>query len=232
MRPPRSDLPPRGNPRRKQIADQLRDARSRERNPEHYPVGRNAKSYREWLREVRHLLKYVSKLASNIVLDIGGSPQAMKEFSNSHDGKGLRFEVVTLRKTPEVEEQQGTQRVHLTSVESLRGIADSSVGCVLSVFSIAYSAVPELAVKSLDRVLVPGGVFKGTFDSPYSSPGQVAEGLKRADEFIVEFKKLGYDVKHEIQEDISDVVLAIKPGNQSKITAKDLYEADRKEIYS
>ena len=159
IRLPKSDLPPRGDPRRKQIADQLRNARGREHNPEHYPVGRSAQSYREWLREVRHLFKYVRELSSNVVLDVGGSVQAMDEFSKSRDGKGLKFEIVTLQQAPELEKQQGVQRTHLTSVESLRGIADSSIGCVFGVFTVAYSAVPELAVKSIDRVLVSGGVF-------------------------------------------------------------------------
>ena len=51
----------------------------------------------------------------------------------------------------------------MTSAESLIGFDDGSVGVVLGVFSVAYSTEPELVAASIDRVLVAGGVFKGTF---------------------------------------------------------------------
>ena len=42
----------------------------------------------------------------------------------------------------------------------MRGIPDNSVGGILGAFSIRYSRFPELAVASMDRVLIPGGLVK------------------------------------------------------------------------
>ena len=42
-------------------------------------------------------------------------------------------------------------------------IPDESVGGVLSVVAIAYSANPNLVAKQIDRILVPGGIAKIIF---------------------------------------------------------------------
>ena len=124
----------------------------------------------------------------------------------------------------------GRENRYITSTEVLRGIDDETIGCVLALHSITYSVAPSLAIKSIDRVLIPGGVFKGFFTVKTPT---IQNGSPAID-FINEFKKLGYDIEvvqlHEDQKHVA--ISAIKPGGlDNKITADELFFIDRAKHY-
>lgn len=224
MREKASDLPKR-DPRRNAIAQQIREARKTDRSALHL-TDRVGWEYVEQLKGVQHMFEYVRGLSSHRVLDVGaGDTKGTHDLSRSPFGAGLEFEAVVLTNRSVIEEHLGRDRTHNTSVEMLRGIEDSSIGCVIAVFSLAYSAQPSLAIEGIDRVLVPGGVLKARFlkkDTPRS---------ESSPQFALEFRealaKLGYDVAIDNTREVR-VLLAIKPGKQSSavMTAAKLMKAD------
>jgi hypothetical protein len=89
--------------------------------------------------------------------------------------------------------------------------------------SVAYSTVPSLAVKSIDRVLESGGVFQGTFQDPDMNHTAVPMGPY--DEFATAFQEHGYDTaiaKHPDPNTGVYILIAVKPG--AYVTAQELLE--------
>lgn len=213
---------PKDDPHRDLIARQIWRARSAERGGE-YRTGRPGFAYIDELDGIQNLFAYVKKLPVKKVIDVGaGTTSGIAEISKSTMAEGLDFGATVLRMRPEIEENLGTKRTHVTSVEALRGIPDGSVACVIAVYSIAYSAAPEIAVRSVDRVLVPGGVFKGVFGTKFS---RSRYGLAEDAYFRGQLQDLRYDIAVRRRE-TSNILLAIKPGGSIPVSAKELLELD------
>lgn len=218
----------------KMVADQLRRVIELEKD-NGYQTERTAQDYIYALRGVRNTIPHAKTVGSNVVLDIGaGSTRASHEFACMPAYKDIDFKATGLTQHPKIDEYIGNENLILTAAEVLRGIPDESVGAALSIFSITYSAVPKYVVESIDRVLVPGGIFKGTFRSsrrrlvPRKIPG--FDILKRMDAkdgktFEQLFSEKGYDSYLVCAKD-RDILLAVKPAHSMKTTAKELYRRD------
>jgi SAM-dependent methyltransferase len=211
----KSDKDPKRRALRSEAADNIAMRRTRERTGFEYLQNRQGWEYVKTLEGVEHLFDYVRTLPSNTILDIGaGTTAGIHQLAQSPTGAGLTFEATTLRYRPEIEENLGKERTHITSGETLRGIKDNSVGCIFGVYSVTYSAAPNLVMQSMNRVLVPGGVVKiATTDSQIWN---FYEGLKM----------MGYDVADNAKWQRALVVLAIKPGTKDAVRARALLDAD------
>ena len=223
-----------GDARRNEIAWQVKNARRRERGVlTTYQLDRSGFNYVHALEGLESLFQYVRSLSSNMVLDIGaGTTKGARDLSKCSFGQGLRFEATVLNNTAIVQANLGRKHTHVVPAETLRGIADSSVGCAIAVLSIGYSTAPSLVVESCDRVLAPGGVLKATF-LPQTDTGLLvfsSNEMQPIDKFCNELRKRGYDVatKPKRGEFLYDILLAIKSGNPSAPTAESLLEADAK----
>lgn len=219
---------PKGDPRRNAIATQLKEVRVIERAGL-YKTERTGGEYIGDLLGVQYLFNYVRTLGtSNTILDVGsGTTNGIYDLAISSFGEGLQFEATVINRISFlVSLNLGNDRTHTTSVEVLNGIPDTSMGGVLGVSSVGYSDEPSLAVGSINRVLVPGGAFKGTFLKSNISGDQNMYGLKTYAAFKEAFEALGYDVDTEnsIKEDI---LLAIKPGGTTEVTANELLQKDK-----
>ncbi len=219
---------PKGDPRREKIAEQIRLARRRDRDRlTGYVIGRSGVNYVFELEGVKGLFDYVRTLSSNVVLDIGaGHTRGAHELANSPLGENLTFEATVLSRLSGIDTNLGRESVRSTSAEMLRGIDTNSVGCVIAVYSIAYSAAPEVVIASIDRVLVPGGVLKAKFHQK-NVPQYVADSPKYVDEFHLAAANLGYEVALQ-QSSEESVLLAIKPnpGVSPHVTARQLLRMD------
>jgi len=246
--------------RRDAVAGAISRLRAEEQTKglETYVMDRSGTSYQQLLLGFDETFKYLKKLGSNVVLDIGaGTTHSAADLKREYAWLGLDFQATTLslgllsedlqdgmqtrmlqyhptKKGEGGEENPktyadvyiGEKKRHITSAEVLHGIDDNSIACVLSLHSIAYSNAPDLAIGSIDRVLVPGGVFKGFF--PIKKPYNKVDGSP-ALEFIKELIKRGYDVQTSVALHYrgSVVISAIKPGGPKGVKAGELFYNDR-----
>lgn len=225
---------PKKDIRRNTIAKQIKEIRNIE-SARLYETERDGIKYIQELLGVRYLFDYIRRLGdSNLILDIGaGTTSGIYDLSISSLGAGLQFEATVLSRNPAMVNYLANERVHTTSVERLRGVKDSTVGGILGVYSIGYSDEPGLAIASLDRVLIPGGVFKGTFHKRPANSDEAKQnpfGFKGYDQFRDAFNGLGYDTAVEDTGTSADILLAMKPGGPGQVKAASLLEADKKTV--
>lgn len=202
------------DPRRNLVASQLMTARHYDRH-NGYEVNRYFPEYVEDIRGIKHLLEYVRnnlpRLGSNKILDVGiGRGRATREMSVVPWGEGLVFEGTTVSITEDVVANFGKTGLHITSAESLSGVADNSMAAVLSCFGVAYSKAPDKAIAQVDRVLVPSGVFKAVF---YDVRLGVSEVMHpdMPDEFVLALRNSSFDVAVRLSLDEIAIVVAVKP---------------------
>ena len=226
----RTEIPGEHTPDRVLIAGQLLQVREfdlkREKN-----YG-NDFGFRDYIYNLNGLSEYFNYIRSlggnNTVLDLGaGTTRAIAELESRDIGKGVNFIATVLRRQKSVSSNGiDSSRVFKTSAERLAGIPDNSVSGIISYSALAYSAVPELVIRSIDRVLIPGGVIKAEFnnDKTVTNPKSAYSNRKDYKKFVEELTRLGYDVAHEDWR--GEVVLAIKPGGNLGVSAYDLLMAD------
>lgn len=187
------------------------------------------RSSREYFANLEHLdlfLEYINiNCQTKSVLDIGaGSTKAISQIAQMDRWKDLRFEATVLSMTPykkSVNPKLDSSKIHITSTEVFRGIPSESFGGAIGYSSVNYSAAPELAARSIDRILIPGGIFKGLFlpDDYYIDECEL--GQKKRGPFERVFKELGYDTA--INDNFGgDLLLAKKKGANAHIKAADL----------
>ena len=203
---------------RNKAAASIQKARTWERTGNPYNINRSGWEYMQGLGGVAHLFSYIKTLPSKTVLDVGaGTTHGAHQLSRTSFAQGLHFEATILRDRPEIQHYLGSKNIHVTSVETLRGIPDSSVGCVIAVQSLRYSGAPALAVQSIDRVLVPGGVLKAS---------SLIDAFAIVRDSLV---KLGYDVAFEKKFPETRALLGIKPGGPLGPSAAELLNDDVRE---
>jgi SAM-dependent methyltransferase len=234
---------------RKQIADQLKKARTTERsaNEESYLIHRSGKECLFRLGGLRYFFNYIRTLNTNKVLDIGvGTGNASSVISKMDISAGLDFEVTALRNLQDLAKNFSKDKIHITEVESLRGIPNESVAGVIGVNSIAYATYPKFAVKRINEVLISGGAVKATFHSIGGGSNHDGAIFKGPEKFAEAFKSLGYDVVYVDNRFIVDtndgpeplvgasnsIVVAIKPGNAHAPQARELLSLDLGEVKS
>lgn len=196
------------------VAKQLLTARRYDRSRE-YTTDRDLASYVDELQGIQHLLSYVRKnrevLGSNLVLDIGaGIAKGASQLKKSPWAKGLRIEATTLSTNAETRNNFGGG-LHITPVETLRGVNSLSVAVALSVFGLAYSQSPERTVASLNRVVVPSGVVKASFYFR-DLDGSAVMHPKTSNKFVHEFERVGWKVYVDrLEQRRFEILVAVKP---------------------
>ncbi len=205
------ELPPR-HPTRQKVALQIRNARREDRNKIYnkgdggWENNRSGALYIDGLEGLANLFRYVKdNVSSKVVLDIGtGSSRGISRISRSTIGEGLEFKATALTIHPDTEKNLGLKNITLTSSETLRGFETNSIGCILGLFSIAYSADMPSTVARINQILVPGGVIKARFDQIHNPQAYI--GMKTTAEFVQLLTNLDYDISNE-----GGIVIAIKP---------------------
>jgi SAM-dependent methyltransferase len=184
-----------GHPDRDAVAEQIAKARQidRHQTKERWTDSRDGEDYVGELQGLQATLDWVRQYGKNkTVLDIGtGIATGITEISRSYLGRNLNFVATNLTKQPLAYGDLNEDSLKITMAETLRGIPDNSVDCVLAVHSISYSAKPQYVVSAIDRVLSENGIIKAVFRGEDASP-RLEE--KRAEDFSDEFRKLGYKV--------------------------------------
>lgn len=221
---------------RKKIAEKVRKIRKGERDKIlFYIVDRSSKDYQYCFEGLKFFFDYVRSLKTKVVIDVGaGLTNAINEISKSELGDGIQFKATVLTRKDEIEKNLGLDKVVSTSIETLRGIKDSSIGGMLLGFSLPYVVDPRYALKSLDRVLIPGGVLKAFFQSDgidsqeYKERGKDFHGYLPFKEIL---EKMGYDCAVSYNEKSSVVcILAIKPGSENSTSAQVLLDNDKNDL--
>ena len=196
--------------------------------PKGYETDRSAISYLYALRGVEELLTYIEALTTNpLLLDVGaGTARGVHELASIAQrlGYNTRFAGTVLDKASVHSFPQHPKiPIIQTSVEKLEGIEDRSVAAITGVHSVQYSADPTLSVSQIDRVLIPGGVFKVvyTVGLPKGSFASTQHNFKELED---EFWRRGYDLKSVFYSEEEDhtldwVLLGIKSGTSSQSAA-------------
>ncbi len=228
----RTEIPGKFTPERTEIARQI--ARSRwfdsYREKGQYTSDAHIPTYVHRLNGLSGYFDHIRNFeGEKIVFDIGsGTTRGIAEIAKSEMGRDIDFRATVLRNMKKISgaASLGPGKVFKTSVERLTGIEDGSVSGIISNSGLAYSIEPEITVDSIDRVLRPGGVVKADFE--------IDDGEKRSDRpytyrrsyrrFAKRFSELGYDIAFEFRGGV--VLLAIKPGSSSDVTAVELLRSD------
>lgn len=195
-------------------AQKIRDARAADKSYDNDQIAyRRIRGEGEFRREIlglTHLFEYIRTLPSKKILEIGGGEgNARGEFSDNPNLHDLYFEGTDLINTGSAN--------YVTSAEVMRGISSNAYGGVLSMYSISYSEAPELVGRQINRVLIPAGVFKGTFPRsdrlmavnqlahmlrvpPRTPGGEVIMQRANGQNYYQFFRALGFDVAGIIED--------------------------------
>lgn len=212
--------------RRDRTALQIRFARKMDETQE-YTIHRSAPEYVSRLLGLEHFFDYIrtnaEQLGSKKVLDLGtGIAWGIFGLSKSPMGRDLEFEGISVKRHEAMGKHFGFSRVHITAIEELRGIKDSSIAGMTSVYgALSYTASPEFAAAAIDRKLVPGGVVKSLFSDSFFN----INGGRKHNAVTNAFLKRSYDcflIRNT--HDRNMVLLAIKSGGFCK--AEELSRAD------
>lgn len=184
-----------------------------------YNIDSSMEGYLSYFMGLEGTLKYIEGLVeSNKVVDIGtGSGKAWSELSKNY-GKKLDFWATNLIYKKELIDIFG-KKIVVTPVEFMKGFNDESVGGVVAMRSIAYSKSPEMTIKRINEILVPGGILKASFRSP---KGAMKYGFQTHHRFSKALLELGYDVV--VDDDSDTIIMGIKPGGKEK--AMDVFKKD------
>ncbi len=183
-------------------------------------VHRDLTSYLSKLGGLAHFLDYVESTHPSVV-DIGaGHAVAVNQLADSANGNLKYLATGMVRpsdysspKVPYLE----------AGAEVLLGIDDESIGGVLAVHSIIFSAAPDMVVDAIDRVLVDGGAIKTNL--VINKNGEYVPQTQ--DALQSELAAKDYDVALAPS---GKILLALKPGGHSAIGAHALLQADLENI--
>lgn len=215
------DQLPKGSPLRQKLAHQLSACRTWDQENECDRIGYE---YVSLLQGVERLLEYARSLkTSRTILDLGaGTGDGIYDIKNKF-GEGLIFKATSLTWNQKLARHLGKENIFITPAETLRRVPRQSIAAITAVASLCYCLNPEMAVKRIDDVLVPGGVIKSFF----LVKGLPENPVEEAGKFYNEFRKLGYDCV--ISSD-KKVLLAIKSGRNKATTSRKLLEEDRSSL--
>jgi hypothetical protein len=213
---------PKRHPVRIQVARRLREARYAERQSHSIAVERDFDRYEEEAGGLVHFLRQVKQSRSQTLLEIGTGKGVAAQKLHTKVPHVITTGLIQYQREPDV----------LTSAELLRKIPDGSIGGILAIHSLSYSAHPKLAIRKLDRVLEEGGIIKAVF-----SEGKAVRRLSKTTirskqqsykHYVQELIKLGYDVAvctSPFGQSLPNILVAVKPGEHA-VSAKELLERD------
>jgi hypothetical protein len=156
-----------------------------------------------------------SKVVAIVGADTGVAANELADNESQRtDGRNLTVVATGLLRP---QNYSGSVPYFETSGEYLEGLP--TVGGVIAKSSITYTRSPRRVVMALDRILSPGGVIE-TYLSPYYAALHARMGIfvSTQDDFLPLLRAKGYDVATSGL----SILVAIKPGNTSGITAADL----------
>ncbi len=229
------------------LAKQLRDVRRYEKMVEPlkaidgYTLNRKDSEYVSLLSGIEQTLKYLLALSqetnSRVVVDTGtGHGQAWQDLATSPLNPGLEFEATALNMSKLLRKvwEGGRVKVRITTAERMRGYKPESVLGVFAVSSLTYVLDQPTVARKLDEILVPGGVIKAVYPPfpgsihTHGSDDYSMPDLKVWTAFQSELRILGYDIKtmNRTNKGGAAVILAIKPGGEVPVKAKELLKAD------
>lgn len=196
-----------------------------------YTMDRGGTTYIEQLLGMEYLLDYLQTLQGPpVILDIGsGTTRGAHELGLMTNTFGFDMHATVLTPPmPTGKKLLNPEKVRVTSAEYLEGFENNSVRGVLALASIMYSAVPQLAIRRINQILVPGGALKAAFSiNDGAVLSDVGKLMHKHDAFTEELKRLGYDIGiDESTDEQFDVVLAIKPGGPPSHSAQEILGAD------
>jgi ubiquinone/menaquinone biosynthesis C-methylase UbiE len=183
---------PKWSPERNAVARQLLDARRLDRKrAATYTNDRDIWDYDMTLLGLKHFFQYIHELSDSArVLDIGTGEGYAADDLKKRYAKHLPLTITGLTApfqllTPDI------QVLH-TSAEVLCGVKDTSISGAIACHSLSYSSQPELAIRRLDEVLIPGGAIKTKFASRQEEyTGEIKP--QTSERFDNELRRLGYD---------------------------------------
>lgn len=202
---------------------------------EFYKVNRDPDGYYNLLGGLDKTLEVVNNSEITVVLDVGaGTTRAINQIKNAFKDKlkNLVFKATILTRDPEIENELGFTNTILALAENLKKIPEKSVGLILSVWSITYSASPEKVFQSFDRVLAPGGIIKAFspftfFYRNFRYLIKIGILIDDGEKFYNLLKDNGYDVAFvQAEKNFGTTILAIKNGGDKKISAAKLLKED------
>lgn len=183
---------------------------------------RDALAYLRSLHGLEYFFSYINEhLGVKTWLDVGaGTTRAAYDLSESEllQSAGIETLATVLAYHPVMDHFLGKKgTVKITPAETLREIADGSIGGITAVFSAFYSDDPNLVAASFERVLVPGGLVKMTINEGNNFPDFLrAAGLEVA-----------LSIPDPSQGLTSQVILARKPGGENVTSLQSLLQADQ-----
>lgn len=187
------------------------------------PWSRDASMYTSHLKGLRAFFTYVGKLPTRTVLAVGeGTTRAISEIDQTDwvQGNNITIEPTVLSYHPIIR-RFWQKALHVTSVESLRGVKDNSIAGVLGCHSIRYSNYPQEVVDSLRRVLIPGGIGK------FSIKEDLLPAYEKALKDDFEVSKLTYTFGQEQSQKTPIIILLIKKlGGTDPTSTEDLLQQD------
>lgn len=229
---------------RKPLASQLKQVRTIEQKrgdgTDEFTINRSYNEYDDALLGVSTFLDYVKQESkSKVVVDIGtGKGLGFAEIMEFL-GEGLTPIGVGLTYNPEMKRYLGDGHIRITPVERLKGFANESVGAVLGVHSLQYSAFPDQAVLRLDEILEPGGLIKSAFANidkdmdPDDQEFVKKYQFKSAKVFADLLRKKGYEtLVHGGLNEANEVLIARKPGGKSSTLLSEILETDYQDLLS
>jgi SAM-dependent methyltransferase len=190
-------------------------------------LNRGHEAYNKTFQGLELFFNEVRKLPSKSILDIGaGTLRAVSEFQK--ENQDLKFYATvlsghTLKRQPNYyKDLDKFGRLKISPSETLRGIETHSIGGIISVHGIAYSNSPAESVRSIDRVLIPGGILASTFiGSKSRKVNDAGFFIYNINDFLKEFNQLDYDTF--MPSDKGHLLFAVKPG-PGACRARDLYQ--------
>ncbi len=190
-------------------------------------TNRTGADYIRSLLGLDYLFKYLEKIGEKTVLDCGaGNTLGITQISKSLLAGDIIFDATVLRKIDSaIEQNLGREHTFRTPIETFTALADKQYGAILALNSLAYSSAPELAIASIDKHLVRGGVIKATFIK--KQYWHHLEGWNTHDAFSEQLSQLGYDLAiapNDADKKI-DVLVAVKSGGIT--SASEILEKDR-----
>jgi hypothetical protein len=202
------------------ILEQLKNIAKIDKQRQFYRDNRHHDEYIRDLYGIDATLKYIESLSSHRVVDVGaGFGVAISAIAQKHPK--LDFYATNLTVNPQLITNLSKDKVTITPAEVMKGFKPKSIAGIIAVASIAYSVSPELIVQKFNEILVPGGVIKATFRNPQLS-AMKEFGFQTNETFAKYFKEVGFDVQLIEKR----ILIAIKPENTPKITAKKLAKED------
>ncbi|HVA11238.1 MAG TPA: hypothetical protein VNG32_03655 [Candidatus Dormibacteraeota bacterium] len=220
--------------RQQQAAAQIAHMRLLEQIEPEYIKDSSILDYLKSAKGLQAFLTHSRSRSVPNVLEIGsGTATALTQIAESQFGEGLSFIGTNLTHRPKPDTPQVVLRQ--TPAEVLDGFAPQSVGGILSIGAIAFSAAPELVIDSIDRTLVKGAAIKATFRAKHSYGPEWdgkydAWGYGPHDAFSKELRQRRFDVAI-METEVDDVLVAIKPGVRKIVTARELLEQDSQTLH-